>query len=534
MAKKRSKRQASENEIQVKDVGPIEALSLEAKPGTITVLHGPNGSGKSQFLNAADALASGHGKITSRDGTVGGYAEGWGARIKVSRSGANRRSGELSTVAVEDRLNIAQLIDPGIKDPVAADARRLRALIHIAGAEPDIERFIEASEGDADAIRKAVHVETREKGDIVEMASAFKRDCEKAAREHESQAAKYRQEAESLEAANDGIDLDAPHDADQLQGQWREADRRATELRDRRQMALNRAERQRQAREKIEAIRAEYDGPSVEHARDALEEASNNRFNQQEVVDRLQERLADAQRELDELSSREREAKGELAAAKSVEQTIASWQEQLDADAEEIPSEQDVADAEQAAQEASNAVEEGVRVREAHRRRAEAELRRQGAQDWSDGAVIYRDAAQVTEQVLSDIVSEMGGPFHVDDEMRLIVEHPRRGQCYFAELSPGEAWTMAIDVAVEAHRRQGGPGFLAIPQEAWEALDPANRRTLANVVAQTDLVVLAAEADMPHCPECGQNGAVIRFGDGYECRTCRVAVTDPISVETVH
>ena len=74
----------AENEVAIKNIGPIESLRLPVTPGKITVLTGANGAGKSQALDAVDALATGRKKLANRDGTTGGVAAGYGVRIKVA------------------------------------------------------------------------------------------------------------------------------------------------------------------------------------------------------------------------------------------------------------------------------------------------------------------------------------------------------------------------------------------------------------------------------------------------------------------
>ena len=64
-----------------------------------------------------------------------------------------------------------------------------------------------------------------------------------------------------------------------------------------------------------------------------------------------------------------------------------------------------------------------------------------------------------------------------------------------AELSHGEKWKLAIDIAVETFKRKGVDGLLGIPQEAWEGLDGRNREELAEHIGLTDLIVLTAEAE---------------------------------------
>lgn len=92
----------------------------------------------------------------------------------------------------------------------------------------------------------------------------------------------------------------------------------------------------------------------------------------------------------------------------------------------------------------------------------------------------------------------MGRPkWELTDE-RLRVEGGRlvcdtdRGVEAFGELSPGERWRIALEIAVE---QVGEGGLVTVPQEAWEALDSVNRAEIAEIAKQVGVVLLTAEAD---------------------------------------
>jgi hypothetical protein len=67
-----------------------------------------------------------------------------------------------------------------------------------------------------------------------------------------------------------------------------------------------------------------------------------------------------------------------------------------------------------------------------------------------------------------------------------------RGPTYYAELSEGERWKMALDIAVQA---VGQGGLIVVPQAAWEGLDPVNRSLIATHAKSSGVVVVTAEAD---------------------------------------
>ena len=120
----------------VKNIGPVFELALPVpEQGGLVILRGANGVGKTKTLEAVQALVTGRGSLAARDGQVRGEVVGWGARLSVARS--TRRTGELAVTSLEGRMDITELVDPGIRELMAADARRIKALIGLSGVKAD-------------------------------------------------------------------------------------------------------------------------------------------------------------------------------------------------------------------------------------------------------------------------------------------------------------------------------------------------------------------------------------------------------------
>jgi hypothetical protein len=105
-------------------------------------------------------------------------------------------------------------------------------------------------------------------------------------------------------------------------------------------------------------------------------------------------------------------------------------------------------------------------------------------------AALVRDAARSTDQVLSEMVSQVTSRLRVEGG-RLVCDTDR-GVEPFGELSPGERWRIALEVAAQ---QVGQGGLVTVPQEAWEALDPVNRAEIAQIARQVGVVILTAAAD---------------------------------------
>ena len=135
--------------------------------------------------------------------------------------------------------------------------------------------------------------------------------------------------------------------------------------------------------------------------------------------------------------------------------------------------------------------------------RQSAALRRTGIEKAEEAARLSQEAislrrnAKQTEEVLNEIVSDIRDcPLKVSDG-RLVIS-TKRGPTFFGELSHGERWRVALDIAVSA---VGAGGMIVIPQEAWEGLDGDNRNAVAGKAKNGNVIVITAE--------CGDGDLVV-------------------------
>ena len=155
----------------------------------------------------------------------------------------------------------------------------------------------------------------------------------------------------------------------------------------------------------------------------------------------------------------------------------------------EFPAQEDVTAAAQRLDEAMAASDQGVHVRQAQERLREVREYGTRHKEEQQQAQRLRAAAAGVDQVLSEMVGAATSRLRVEAG-RLLMD-TGRGPTKFADLSTGERWTEALEIAAAALPRHG---LLVAPQEAWEALDPVNRGIVANRVRHLGLVLLTAEA----------------------------------------
>lgn len=485
--------EAGQNEIVISDIGPIEHLKIKAEPGTVTVLTGRNGAGKSIALNAADALTGGKSKIESRDGTTGGYVEGWGVKITIARGGANRRRGDVECVALEDRMRISELVDPGVIDPHAADERRIKALVQLSGQRADFDLFKPHLPAGWETY---VDPKTIASKDIVEMAARLKREVDRRALAVEREAEGVDAEMVALEKLIDNVDMTQPHDAAVLSKETEAAIVDATRLESNRDTVFQMQQKAEQSQAAIDKAKAEHAGASIKDC-EALYDAETKANNTaRDHVLTVREQLRDAEAAYNASNAALQAAADRLQAARQFQSTIAAWQTDVDAAAGvKLPQDDDIEEARERVALAKLAESAGTKVRDAIKVKAQRDELGKKRDLLVKQAEQLRIAAGSTNTVLTQIVANMGCVLKVDKEFRLVAKTPQRGDTYFGDLSHGERTRTAIDISVAAFEAADVPGILCLDQELWESLDGANRDSVCEQIKGTRVAILTAEAD---------------------------------------
>jgi hypothetical protein len=132
-------------------------------------------------------------------------------------------------------------------------------------------------------------------------------------------------------------------------------------------------------------------------------------------------------------------------------------------------------------------VEQGVVKRQAGEH-LEAAVKHKERANWHGRRAKHlREIAGSVDEVLSGLVAKVATDVKV--AAGRLVTTTKRGNTYFADLSPGERWKMAIGIAVKV---LGRGCLLVVPQECWEALDPINRQVVAEAAVASGVVILTA------------------------------------------
>jgi energy-coupling factor transporter ATP-binding protein EcfA2 len=477
--------------VLIENVGPISKLEIPLpEGGGVVVLQGPNGSGKTTALQSVEALANGAKAPGLKDGEKKGRIEGLGVRVHVG--GSTRRSGSLEVLSLDGKLDVSDLVDPGITSPEAADARRIKALIALSGRTANSETFGELFPGGPDAIEAQIPGKVLASGDPLEIAGHVKRALEKAARDQETVADNHDGKAATLAAQVGDAELSDVPDAAALRREHGDAVLAHMRLQEERRSGLAEAERSEAARAKLTELRAKP-GDTVEECEGHVNETKWL----------VEQRSA----EVEKLAKQLDQAKGHLSAAMRdhkdwcKRQTFAADRAKAIADLESVlsgtyatpPTEDAIAQARAKIDAASKRIEEAALLREKLAKRSELDAAREAAAKARAVAKKTREGAAAVDDVLSDMVSRLGVPLKVKvlDARTRLVTTTERGEVPFADLSAGERWRMALDIAVDA---VGARGLLPVKQEAWEGLDPINRAAIAEHCKKRGVWVITAAA----------------------------------------
>lgn len=463
--------------IEIKNIGPIASVTIQVpEAGGVVVLTGRNGSGKSHALEAVSAATTGKGKPPLKDMAKSGTVSVPGVTMTVARS--VRRQGELQVETLEGRLSIADLVDPGFVDPERADAKRIKALVGLSKAD--------ISEGDLHGFPENLTKDLSLDDPVAAMAELRKR-LNIGANEYEKFSAKDEAAAAAILESLAG-DLDSPIDPKLAQERVTAALRAMDALQKQAELAES-------AKVRIEAARARMrhlaelpfldPEKAIQDATRLEQETAQKKALAVELKAKYEAALADYKESVvhrDAATDRFEDA-----------QAQAKLREELERQIQEAHIEPPSADALAAAAaelEAAKAAQaKAAQQQVMMQQRERADALTISAQEYAEEAKELREKAKQTDEVLSEIVSTLAGCPLTVIEGRLSTQ-TKRGPTFYADLSAGERWRIALEIAIAA---VGEGGLLVIPQEAWEGLDPLNREAIAKQAKAARVVILTAE-----------------------------------------
>jgi DNA repair exonuclease SbcCD ATPase subunit len=461
-------------QIEIKDVKAIVNLTLPIpEGGGVVVLQGANGCGKSTALDAIATAAGARDRgLTARDGAKFGKVTAPGVTLRVGRS--TTRAGELELQSIEGKHSVDKLVDPGFVDPEASDRARIRTLIQFAGVEPDIGIFggIEGYDYAKD------HVVESE--DVLKIAANLKEEIEKLARSSENSAADAMARASLLYDQCQGIDSTVERDGHEL--------RQAVEHKIRRLADTERLQRERQER-RAQWIEAKSQLMTLETASESLDGAMLAEKQSREYAEQKRAELGRLQQEIAVANEQQSQSAKRLESIKKSHVAMEKLRESVNAGEPELIPDSRIDDLKQSVELARAAEQAGEIQRKKHIDRDGAVKWQQIAKNDTDEGKYYRAGAAKIDGILSEQINRLGVDLAVMNG-RLYYD-TSRGPTLYDELSAGERWRIALDIVIEI---AGADSLLSIPQECWEALDPANQMAIAKHCQSRGVALFTAEA----------------------------------------
>ena len=458
-------------EIRVTNIGAIQELTIPVKPGTVTVLTGPNGAGKSTAIEVVKTVATGQkGSLTPHDGKKSGQIRIPGCTIKIGGRLSKQGEPEQSFAIVEDGGGIAQLIDPGIKDPVAADKRRIQSLLAAAGAETD---WSEIREYLGEALFEEFHAGCKVT-ELVDVVADLKKFLQKKARTAESEVDTA---TGAIEAIGDIPEAAEIPDVNELMDLSLQAGRKRENLQ-------SRFDTQQETLKALEGFDVDLDEIRVDESQ--LESLQTQKST-------LEKSIAEMQAQLSKVETQIEVKSGQITTARENARRF----ESMKAAVKDLVTEQQLQEATVAASEAAERYETAVAAKQDAERHTANRARLvslKAKREQSEAAAAKcRELSDGATGLLSSAVSRFEG-WSVDEDLRLCCEHTR-GVIPFADLSPGERAIRAIQVRFHSfHPTDGEIPIAAIPQEVWESLDAANQNILRGWIAESEIAVVTARA----------------------------------------
>jgi len=485
--------------LNLENIGPIERIEATLPECGIAVLRGCNGCGKTTVLETVRTGLGALGRLSLRDGAKRGRAEVLGLEVRVGKTTRVPDRNELEVLAIDGRGDIGIVVNPGLQDPMAADARRIKELAALMDLAPDPTIFHRVLGGQEAFDAVVADPKIGQSADIVQMAGRIKRAIEAVAKLEENQQETLRQKACSLQKAIEGIDLDLSHDATALQTALEETVGQKARLAEETRGLLQRDVERQEAERMLEEAGSRYTGPTVTQAEAHLNEAAVRKEAKgdeltglQRQIDELSRRRAEVDTEYRETYRQETAAERALVAAREHADAVAGWQATITAmvcDPDQLCQRQATEEtAQQEVNAARQAIEQGALVRRAITQQHDARVATQAAARHGSEAQRLRNAAAEVMEILGELLDCEGLTYRAG---RIYVQHPIRGETLYAELSDGERWALAGPWVV---KMLSPAGVGTICQEAWQGLDPVNRRNLATVAAKARVLLITAEA----------------------------------------
>jgi hypothetical protein len=482
-------------DLHIEDIGPVVEFEGSMDSPGIYELLGGHGTGKTTVLRTVTQAGGGKTdvKLTKRDGASVGTASVGGKKLRVNKTKTTEK-GDLEFEGME-AFDLPTIHWPNIQDPAKRDAKRIAALVRVAGGTATIEDFGKLLDPDLwneSVDEKLIGLAA----DPVEMASKVKRQLDKAAKANEDDALVATGVMDAALKETEGVNFEVSTDAKHLQSVYEERIAERAALEQRRADAERSAVEVGLAKDRIREAEKSYDGLSSVDAEVSASEASKEHSI---AVARWHELEAMLKESLLELGKNEGALDLANAAFKTAtdhEEMMTQWKETIEKTQVKPPTSEEVVKVAEAVSAASKDVELGDAANKGIMARESAKEQAAIVKALNAKAKELRKAAAKTADVLSDAISTIEGcPLRVmvtdDGDARLVLDTDRSSEKpeNFDELSDGERWIVIIGLVCKEGR------VVVLAQGAYGELTPNTKAGINALCVERGAYLLTAKAD---------------------------------------
>lgn len=471
--------------IEIQNIGAIRDLviDLPEDSGGVLVLKGTNRQGKSTAIEIIRALLGKKQPLAVHDEADKGKAEGFGRKLSVTSKTTGR--GELEVPSLEGKFDFSDLVLPDGQTAEVRDRIRVKALLSLTGAKADARLFYDLV-GGQEAFERMVSADQLKTDDLIELAGRVKRAIDAKAREKESEAQHAENHANSCKlAAGEAKPGDAP-DLEALHVRNNAATAELATLLEKTDAARKTTAAVAAATQRLEAVKAAYEGPPVSEAQAKVAEAEEIRTAAETALEDLRRKMAIQEKIVAECKIKQSEARGVLNAASAHEEMVAELTEQIEVEIDE-PSANELKWASEDAEEAKHALEKAIVLRDAAKKAAEAKEHEAKAKESKKAAESLRDTAHGVDQALSTALPP--GPLRAH-KGRVVCDTDRGQGVPFDECSDGEKYRLALPYGIQS---VGQGGYLALQQAGYQDLGHEYRLEIAALLQEARVWLITAE-----------------------------------------
>jgi energy-coupling factor transporter ATP-binding protein EcfA2 len=475
----------------LKNVGAIHELVIPVpEEGGVVELKGPNGCGKSTALRAAQGILGDkkdRSGLRHHDDAEKGSVSLGDCTITLGRT--NRSSGALDVHSLAGHVDLGDIVDPQIEDPLRADKRRIEAIFKVAGASmegTELKKLLPEED-----IKDIEWKDSSWQEPILDVADKLRTVFTERARKLEKESLEKNAQAKAMrvgkhEAFTRPSDEDVQTAKDNFQAQTEEG----IKLAERKRLADEQFSRVAKARREMDEI----GGTDLKSLIESIDKGMLQAYGLLQQFDAEIKKHQEKVRDLEAAKIQTLADHNSLSEKKDIvlhQQKVREQLESVIAESVQPITEEQVqaqrkvvAEAQAQWDELRQAVVDADVLAKAQKLEADAEsvvVKGKKARDIA-GPGIDKALGQLIGQVFP------GSQFM---DGRLAVTHPKRGVTYFGELSDGERWTVVLDLATSLCPEST---MLVVPQTAWEGLDGANRQKINAWAKEHKIVVMTAEA----------------------------------------